>query len=357
LVLEDIQEYSTLVRIFTELGVQQDYLKTSGTILDGMYTDPTDGVFMTGNNSSTTTKQYCLNLMSGLLSCKKLIPLKWMAAQFAIELTLGSNDEVLISNTDGTGANLNATYGIDFVNFIAEMMEFDSTYDAAFYAGLSNGGVPLKFESWHFHTFPITSNTISAQIHERSRSIKAGFAVIRETRVAKNRDTFIFLNALGAQTTATAQTTSANEGGAADATPPPDESSVVREYQWRVGGKYYPSQPVNCFFGGAEAMVDLLKTVNALGDYRTASNMNYLNFAPRDGVGSRFIISQEFENTDVSPDSIAGINGEEQSDINLTVKALSASGLSNGGGKKLDVFMLYDALLIVRDGNVVDLVM
>jgi hypothetical protein len=60
----------------------------------------------------------------------------------------------------------------------------------------------------------------------------------------------------------------------------------------------------------------------------------------------------EFENTDVMPDSIAGINAEEQSDINLSV-TLAAAPTS----KKLEVFMHYDALLIVREGNLVDLVM
>lgn len=47
---------------------------------------------------------------------------------------------------------------LDNVNFIAEMVEFDSTYDYAFYQGLQQG-VPLHFSSWHFHNFTLTGNT------------------------------------------------------------------------------------------------------------------------------------------------------------------------------------------------------
>jgi hypothetical protein len=334
LVLEDIQEYSTLVRIFTEAGVQSDYFDSLGGILDGMYDTQTGGNALVGNNQPTS---YCLNLLSGLLTCKKLIPLKWMAAQLAIELTLGSGEETLI--TDGT----NPSYSVTNVNFIAEMLEFDSTYDTAFYAGLVQGGVPLKFSSWHYHTSNVVGSNTSVQIHERSRSVKAGFAVLRQNTVAANLDKNFFFNSISSAAAANGTITASN-------------ASIVQEFQWRVGGRYYPSQPVSCVRGGPEALVELLKCMDALGDYRMASNIYPTSFSPSGGGGQNFIMASEFENTDVMPDSIAGINAEEQSDINLTIK--TAAGVSGAnGGFRVEVFMHYDCLLIVRDGNVVDLVM
>lgn len=354
LVLEDIQEYATLVRIFTELGVQRDYLNTFGTVLDGMYDSHPDGAQLTGyaivGTPVVRTQQYCLNLMSGLLTCKKLIPLKWMAAQLALEITFATDQETYITNP----ASNNATFQIQNVNFVAEMLEFDSTYDSAFYAGLTNGGVPLKFATWNFHTFAISGSTISAQIHERSRSIKSGFAVIRQNTVTSVTDSYLFFNSIGSSAVDMPAT---GTGYTSDISVNAQAGDIVTEYQWRVGGKYYPAQPVNCVNGGGEALCELLQTIDSLGDYRVAGSVRFDNFAPTTGRGDRFIIGQEFENTDVSPDSIAGINGEEQSDINLTIKCNGAANLSTGGGKKLDVFMLHDALLIIRDGNVVDLVM
>lgn len=329
LVLEDIQEYSTLVRLFTEAGVQTEYRNSIGSILDGM-----------GSGlSSGTRRTFCLNLLSGLLTCKKLVPLKWMAAQFAIEITLASSTEAFVGGVGATGDS----YVVDNVNFIAEMLEFDSTYDTAFYAGLVQGGVPLKFASWHYHSTNVTNSQTSAQIHERSRSVKSGFAVVRQNNVSLTTDTNIFTNSLSS--------VAATGGGVT-----PSATALISEFQWRVGGRYYPSQPVSCLGGGSEALVELMKTIDGLGDYRMANGLDSTTWAGIGGNATSFIISSEFENTDVMPDSIAGINAEEQSDINLTFKANAAPSGAQGGFK-VDIFMSYDCLLIVRDGNVVDLVM
>jgi hypothetical protein len=364
LVLEDIQEYKTLVRLFTELGVQNDYKASLGTVLDGMIeqvnidnaakTDkqigevPSDpdslgevysGRLMSDPNQNTRT--YCLNLLSGLLTCKKLIPLKWMASQLAIEITLASNAESMISK-------YGSTYTLSNVNFIAEMLEFDSSYDKAFFMGLQQG-IPLKFSSWHYHQFTLTGSNQTVQIHERSRSVKAAYAVIRSQSVSTKVDSDIFYHATG--------WAHDNDGYCASGA---DQTlSAVQEFQWRVGGRYYPSQPVRATGGGSEALVELLKTINYLGNYTVASGINMINYTslfassyPQFGCGSKFIMACEFENTDVMPDTIAGINAEEQSDIALTIK-FSGSPLN----KKLDVFIHYDSLIIIKEGNVVDLVL
>lgn len=343
LVLEDIQEYSTLVRIFTDLGVQPEYSSSVGAILDGMGSG--SGVSLTNN----VPRSFCLNLLSGLLTCKKLIPLKWMAAQFAIEITLNSGAEAFIAAPTTTGG----TYTVDNVNFIAEMLEFDSTYDTAFYAGLVQGGVPLKFASWHYHTTNVTNAMTSAQIHERSRSVKAGFAVLRQNNTSVAADANTFFNSLSS---------SVATSGGSDGAFTPDGAGALSEFQWRVGGRYYPSQPVSLAKGAPEALVEAMKTINSLGDYRMATGLTPTSWGgistagAQEGRATDLVICSEFENTDVMPDSIAGINAEEQSDINLTIKA--AAGPSGAqGGFKLDIFMHYDCLLIVRDGNVVDLVM
>lgn len=378
LVLEDIQEYKTLVRIFTEAGVQNDFLSTTGSVLDGVYTtvsrdntvnksSGTVGSTETSNAMRSGTalelrddllanvivpagyyaeysyadpRTFCLNLMSGILTCKKLIPLKWMAAQLAIEITLADATDCIITS-DQTGAS----YSLTNVNYIAEMLEFDSTYDSAFFQGLVSGGVPLKFASWHYHSFNMSGSTVLAQIHERSRSVKAALAVVRSTDTATLAiDTDRFWHAAGATwNTTTGQITGPTVG-------------AITQFQFRVGGRYYPAQPVRCELGGAEAMVELLKTFDALGDYTRASTIGNYEFTSYGtgnvSAGSKFIMASEFENTDVMPDSIAGINAEEQSDIALSI-------LCNGtpNAKRVDVFMFYDAMLVVREGNVVDLIM
>lgn len=100
-----------------------------------------------------------------------------MASQLAIEITLAKDEEFYISN-------LSPKMRVTNVNFLAEMLEFDSTYDAAFFQGLVGGGVPLKFNSWHHYEFNVTGASQVYQIHERARSVKMALAVVMDEEFA-----------------------------------------------------------------------------------------------------------------------------------------------------------------------------
>lgn len=382
LVLEDLYEYKTLVRILYECGVPGSYTKSHGQIGDGMFstggndwqpsgralsaqslsaidyknenlpigtgtnntalTAPkfkdilvaqnqvlgkvitpatelakldlvpqvlvsTAGVYsgtgVAGSSSFGTSfnfgaKTYCLNLLSGIFTQKKLLPLKWMAAQLVIEITLATPEDSMLSpqSTTTTAMTVNFTN----VNFIAEMLEFDSTYDTGLYDGLRAGGIPIKFGTFHYHTFNMTGNNQVIQIHERSRSVKAAFAVIRTTQansILYDSDRFF-------------EDTGASFGTTYGEIVGPGVGSLDT-FQWRVGGRYYPAQPVRCQFGGAEAFLELSKALDNVGDYTRGSQLHARNWTcATGGKGSQFIMACEFENTDVFPDTIAGINAE-----------------------------------------------
>lgn len=388
LVLEDIQEYDTLVRMLYECAVQRDYGSSHGQILDGMAsaTPKDNGAAFefagigTGYSTRPVTsaaaiaqslympgrkRTFCLNLLSGLLTQKKLVPLKWMASQLVIELTVNNELDALVGSSGMPAAYVAATpagqlaiaapasliYTLTDVNFVAELLEFDSAFDTAFWGGLQQMGVPLKFASWHFHSFPMTGGNQTFQIHERSRSVKAAFAVARSTRPPSvSIDSNRFFNDLGATYTA--------DGDITRTAPAPIES-----YQFRVGGRYYPAQPVRCLFGAAEAYMELAKAIDNLGDYTRGSQMSAYRWAAYadessttqgEEGGEAFIMACGFENVDVSPGTIAGINAEEQSDIAISIKTRGAIAPTD---KKLDVFMYYDSLLVIRPGNNVELIM
>lgn len=83
------------------------------------------------------------------------------------------------------------------------------------------------------------------QIHERSRSVKMALAVARDATEAYPCESDRFYHALGEY-----QSTSTGALISKDASP-------VTQYWWRVGGQYYPSQPVNCLTGAGEAFAEL----------------------------------------------------------------------------------------------------
>ncbi len=398
--IEDIQDYARLVRMLYEVGVQYDYSSSHGEILDGMTTtklrqqqltrtgvSPGDYSALGFRPDETPTNEavisdsavgglllapgrprtFALNLMTGLFTQKKLIPLKWLAAQLVIEMTVANEGDALLAfngNTTvmantGTGAwtyvvgsntrtpiPSSISYTLSNVSYLAELLNFDSSFDTAFYAALQSMGIPIKFSSWHQHVYAYNSGNAIYQIHERSRSVKAAFAVSCNSlggTAAFDRDVFFFDQGQYNDTT----TGLLVQNGAAP----------ISEFWWRIGGRYFPSQPVRCYQGAPEAFIELSKALDNLGDYTRGSQISARrwaghytddNNAQSEVGGEAFIMACSFENVDVMPGTISGINAEEQSDVALNIK-------TRGGivpfQKTLVIFMYYDCVMVVQAGN------
>lgn len=248
-----------------------------------------------------------------------------------------------------------------------------------FLRGLREGGVPIKFSSWHTFIFSSGSaSNVNLQIQERSRSVKALFAVQRRSQPTYTTDSH-----------ATFFDTSSNG------------QSTLQSFQFRIGGRYFPAAPVQCSTtigsaisnGAAEAFVELQKSLNNLGDYRMSSSVNAARWGLQNGNGvlqehdySRFITvvgpngvpafatletptnsfcgtlgSQCFAmstNLETSNGAeISGLNAEEQSDISLlaTWTSPQVTGIS-ATPSAIEVYSYYDAMIILRENNVLELI-
>lgn len=458
LVLEDIQEYKTLARMFTEMGTSKNYAASTSSILNGdaestmhnvdnpfVMNGTATGASLTqtsatfssnaiadnnliqqqmiggvcnalgnsgaaaktvqatfadiGNDlvagSSSVTRTFTIQLLSGLLSCKKLLPLKWMASQLAIEITVASVTECVITNMV-----IPPTVTLQNMNLVTEILEFDSSYDYAFFEGLNKPtGVPIKFSSWHYHQFAVTGTNLTYQIHERSRSVKSAFAVIRQLTPQLQFDSDWFFHNLndsispasvnfptsgtatglltpgftrGGVTTLAALTAAATTATGQAIL---DLCAPIQQYQWRIGGQYYPAQPVrvagalgkngtNIIARGEEAFLELQKAIDSLGDGAASGGIHHWNYTVTgtngyNGEGSKFIMGTSFETPGLGPESVNGINAEEQNDLALYIQGNQGgtSGTTTALAKKLEVFINFDCLLLVRSGNVVDLVL
>ena len=81
-----------------------------------------------------------------------------------------------------------------------------------FLRGLQEGGVPIKFSSWHTFQFATGGGTnVNLQVQERSRSVKALFCV-QTTAPTLLIDSHATLNSSVA-------------------------NSFMNNYQWRIGGR------------------------------------------------------------------------------------------------------------------------
>jgi hypothetical protein len=134
---------------------------------------PTQLQFIRGKNP---VRRYQVQIGLGLFQQEKLIPIKFMASQLAIELYFAPAADCLI-DMSSDAATLPATYQVTNMVLIPEMLEFDASYDESFIKGLQEGGVPIKFATWNTYRFPSSGTSMNLQITERSRSVKSIFAV------------------------------------------------------------------------------------------------------------------------------------------------------------------------------------
>lgn len=329
----------------------------------------------------TATRRYQVNFALGLFTQDKLIPVKFMASQLAIEITLETAQGCMFyswfDTRVGTESSL-PVYYVGNVNLIPEILEFDSSYDAMFLRGLREGGVPIKFSSWHSFFFSSAqSSSINLLIQERSRSVKALFAVQRQAQ-----QNFAFDN--GALLFDTAA------GG----------TSTLQTFQFRIGGRYFPAAPVQCATtlgsatsnGGAEAYMELQKALNCVGDYRLAPSVNTLrwalqnsgllniydthyNFLGYQATGvSNLLLACSGANSfcgnlpsacfgmaiDLETSNgmeISGLNAEEQSDIALLANWTSPQVTAGfATASSIEVYSYYDAMIVLRENNVLELI-
>lgn len=252
-----------------------------------------------------------------------------------------------------------------------------------------NGGVPIKFATWNnYRSSTPGSTTLNMQIQERGRSVKAIFALQR-------RDPTSFTSDSGATFFST---------GATAAVTPAGGASTLQEYQYRIGGRYFPASPVQNATdvggaypnGGAESWVELSKALNTLGDARLATPCNVLKWAIPPyassnlvtlGTGLTYTTLPEFDYRDQvcrwdlgSPyalqiesasnafagnmgsscfamaidletsngGEISGLNAEEQSDISL----IARWNVAQPTGFAMDVYTYIDSMIVLRENNV-----
>jgi len=218
----------------------------------------------------TTTRRYTVRLALGLFNQEKLIPLKWMASQLSVELTLAPAASCIFQRNPGTTLTPNNTsYSISNVALIPEILEFDASYDAMFLKGLREGGVPIKFSTWHTYAYALGGqNNINFIIPEKSRSVKSVFTIQRRGTDVLTADSGAAFFSSGTTNAVTA-------------------NSTLQNFQYRIGGRYFPAAPVQCSLtpssshsnGGSEALVELQKALNTLGDNRLSVNINTMRWA------------------------------------------------------------------------------
>lgn len=402
LVLEDIQDYNIVQRLMTDLLIPSGTLTSTTAMYQGighstmlqsgvqsnLVTAPFDYSIQRFNyhataategtsptNVGTTVRRYMVPINTGVFQQKNLIPLKFMASQLQVEFEIADAVDCVIWTLGVGGTPTVPTacqVSVGQPEIVAELLEFDSEFDAAVYDILGTG-LPIYFQSYHVTTQNVQPSIQSQlNIQESSRSVRYALAAIYD-------DTFRTLRK-------DAHVTGCGlYMGQADATidvsgcgyAQTRNGTNLDSYQWRLGGTYYPSQPVPCYAGtGAnitavdanyadppvEAYAEVMKVFgNLFGDDGTffgdALHNAFGNARRATGTGSGediwtqcFVMAGNFLSD--RGDVISGINAEEQNDLQLILKFVGTSGTAaTGTTKTVKIIVCYDNLMILGENN------
>lgn len=293
---------------------------TGGLVRDGSNVpNAVGGISCLSNTIGTwaCTRTYQITLDgSGLMTQTKLIPLKWMASQLTIELTLadpkncimigGGGIVNLTSNAIGTGvrpifAPLAPTYRVFDVVLKPEILEMSPSYDQMFLKVVSErGGVTLKFNSWNTYHYPgIGGSTCRLNVKDRSKSIRHMICIQRYQAPTYIFDMHGSVNGSGPET-------------------------FLSSYQWKVGNTYYPQYPIVGYLanaptitnGGVEAYTSLKNMMLRNDLYASQSNISIVNWGLINDLPSNLLL-----------DYSAQLRGyQDNGDSNLTIPAQNVAG-------------------------------
>lgn len=124
------------VTVNTRQTFIQGYGAADNTAVGGNTVALFDSIFEVPNNYSPnssnqsthySTRRYQVNFALGLFTQDKLIPVKFMASQLAIEITLEAAASCIYAQTGGASGSP-PTYSVQNVNLIPEILEFDASY-------------------------------------------------------------------------------------------------------------------------------------------------------------------------------------------------------------------------------------
>lgn len=398
LVLEDIQDYNILQRLFTDcltksgnsfsdtalfqgIGRSVRIASSSNTgyaVRDTLTQDRHNYHSLEAGAAptevGTVVRRYSIPINTGVFQQKRLLPLKFMSSQLQIEFEVADavDSQIWVLGTGGSPAIPTAAQTeVGLAELTCELLEFDAEFDSAVFTGLSNG-LAIPFQSWHMTSQNIQPGTnFMINIQESSRSVRYALAALTDDSYRTlDRDAHKFVNGFEAtQGFATAVSTNSDNNS-----PQITLRSLIDSYQWRMGGTYYPSQPVPVYGSNSAALIstgsvdaayadppteafsELAKVFdNQFGRATMYGDSDYgIYSCKRNTTGAttiincdNFVIGVDFL-TDRG-DVIGGINAEEQNDLMLLLKF--NSGATSGQAKVVRIAVCYDNIMILGESN------
>lgn len=267
------------------------------------------------------TKKVTVHLLSGLLACSKLIPLR--SCPITIEAHLGPATQNM---QRGTGKS--TTWSVQNAELKCSVVSLDSVMDSQFSAHLLSGrSLYLPFSSYSTTMQTVAGPSYKVDVARGFTALKTLFATMDVSHTATPNEYQQEVNTF-------VHTANGSNNGSLDTV----------EFQYQIGGKVYPELPVRSL---AEAFKCLRE---ALG---ISVGTDSVNITPLQFRKNKYIMSTDLEKASIGPGSggaFTGLNTRNGSLISLNVTGLGAGVAVN----KCFVTAHFDAILTIRGEGGVD---
>ena len=265
-VLEDIDNYDTLCRLFQNMKTKQTLEAEAVSTKDIRAVDVGKNFSKMTNVSGQLTKH---TLQSGILGDwqEYLVPVSSMVASsgYTFQLELFLNEDAKVVGSTNTNP---ATYSLEEVSFDVELVEVSDAIMADINSELANGAqIPLPYKSWRSHQSALSGagTEHKIDISESAMNLTNMYSVIMPQSwsqkqsvtnikyLAKEFDPYSFYGGRKALSASGAFT---------------DATDYVNKYVWRYGSTYYPQSPIELVPDSTLALETSLATLDLKNNER-----------------------------------------------------------------------------------------
>ena len=322
--VETLDDYNTMARFLYYTGSehndkQSNWSQGYGQECLDVTSAPTEGTerLYLASGTNTVTREFTMNIASGLLSYNKLIPLMGFP-EITIIFELANVGECYYSAVASTIPELVITN----MKYVAELHQLPGSFNQQVMRSIENGGLEFSVPSWDTRTINLTAATASEEeIVSSVKSVKAIYFAQRK-EIGK---------AVGAS----------DAVGDINFT-----QDYLESFQLRIGSHYYPNTECHV---GAQAFEELTKSRqrDLTPMFKTGYQIT-LNEYSKEVVGAG-VLGKACYGLDLekflSSELISGTSFANQ---NILLKMSRTAGQTSG--TKLFIFIYRDALLRIGRG-------
>lgn len=279
-------------------------------------------------------KTVCFSLLSGLLSCGKMLPLSYMKGGLTIELELvNSYADALVTaqaSTAFTTANTSELWRIENAQIKADILTLDNGFQNSYDSHMLDGGMlAINYQGFITSQQSISGTNVTVNLSRQSSHLKGVFVSYFNTTDQLHKECNQFYHPMGKVPTY-----------GTNAVHYTYDANYELEFQLQVGGKSFPQMPIN---NVAESWAKLRSAVAAYGKHP-------LSIKSREYHSTKFVQGLDLEK--LSGVGYTGLSTKNGEMITVKVKAVNTTTLNAHMPTSLFMVLCTDNILEIRDSGI-----